>query len=214
MSRQRDSQNRVGTPRSFWVDPRFVIGIGLVLASVVGVYLIVAATDNTVEVYAASATLTPGDQVAASDLTIQRVRLGDSASRYLTPDRVPAEGVVVTRSVAAGELVPVSAVGDAATLRVASVVVTVEGELAKSIEPGALVDIWGAQKGEQSGFAPPVVLVGGATVVRVLDASGLIAQRGQAVEVLVPRSTVARMLEAVANGDAISLIPLSIPVGQ
>lgn len=214
MARQRIERDRAATPRTFWVDPRFVIGVGLVLASVAGVYAIIAATDDSIVVYAASTTLIPGDTLTAAELTSQRVRLGDSASRYLTPERLPEEGIVVAHSVAAGELIPVSAVGNSAGVRMASVVVTVGGELAQSIAPGALVDIWASRESEQDGYGPPVVVVGGATVVRVLDASGLIAQRGQSVEVLVPRSAIARMLEAVANGDEIALVPLSLPLGR
>jgi hypothetical protein len=57
------------------------------------------------------------------------------------------------------------------------------------------------------------VLVGSATVVRVLKESGIIADhRGGGVELLVPRDRIARVLEATAGGDAISLVPVSIPV--
>ncbi len=214
MARQRIERDRAATPRTFWVDPRFVIGVGLVLASVAGVFFFFFffffffLHDALPIYYRGIITLT------AAELTSQRVRLGDSASRYLTPERLPEEGIVVAHSVAAGELIPVSAVGNSAGVRMASVVVTVGGELAQSIAPGALVDIWASRESEQDGYGPPVVVVGGATVVRVLDASGLIAQRGQSVEVLVPRSAIARMLEAVANGDEIALVPLSLPLGR
>lgn len=202
------------TPRLFWFDPRFLIGVGLVIVSVVGVYAIVYLTDTTVEVYTATTQLSPGDRLVASELTTAHVRLGDVENRYLTPSDVPADGLVVTRQVAIGELIPSAAVGSAAGVRVASVVVTVAGQLSQSIGPGALVDMWSAKAEDRSVFGPPSVLVGGATVVRVVEASGLIAERGQGVEVLVPRERVARVLEALANGDAIALVPASIPVGR
>jgi hypothetical protein len=64
-------------------------------------------------------------------------------------------------------------------------------------------------------FGPPAVLVGSATVVRVLESKGLISDsRGHVVELLVPRDKIARVLEAVAGGDAISLVPVSIPVAR
>lgn len=201
-------------PRSFWFDPRFAIGIGLVIASVVGVYAIVVGTDTTVAVYTASSQLSPGDRVLASDLSTARVRLGEASRSYLTPSDVPSTGVVVTREVAAGELVPRTAVGDSSSLRVASVVVTIAGQLPQSVGPGSVVDVWSAEEGERSIFGPPSVLVGSATVVRITDSSGLISQRGKSVEILVPRDRVARVLEAVANGDAVALVPVSIPVGR
>ena len=201
-------------PRSFWFDPRFAIGLGLVIASVVGVYAIVVGTDTTVAVYAASSQLSPGDHVLASDLTTARVRLGEASGNYLGPSDVPSAGVVVTREVAAGELVPRTAVGDVSSLRVASVVVTIAGQLPQSVGPGSVVDVWSAEEGDRSVFGPPSVLVGSATVVRIAETSGLISERGKSVEVLVPRDKVARVLEAVANGDAVSLVPVSIPVGR
>lgn len=202
-------------PRSFWFDPRFAIGVGLVIVSVVGVYGIITATDRSIQVLSAASTLSPGDRVYADDLVSESVRLGEVGDRYLTANDVPDGGLVVTRAVSAGELVPTSAVGNAASIRVASIVVTVSGQLSKSIGPGTVVDVWSAVETDHGVFGPPAVLVGTATVVRVVESSGLIADNGGGgVEVLVPRSKIARVLEAVANGDAISLVPVSIPVGR
>jgi len=202
-------------PRSFWFDPRFAIGIGLVIVSVVGVYGIVTAADRTVEVFSAASALSPGDRIHADDLVSENVRLGDMGGKYLTPGELPGDGLVVTRVVAAGELVPASAVGLAASVRVASVVVAVSGQLSRSIGPGTVVDVWSAPQTDHGVFGPPAVLVGSATVVRRIESSGLISDHGGGgVEVLIPREKVARTLEAVANGDAISLVPVSLPVGR
>jgi hypothetical protein len=208
----RDPQGKERTPRSFWFDPRFAIGIGLVIVSVVGVYGIVTATDRTVQVFSSSSALSPGDRIYADDLVSESVRLGDLGGKYLTPEELSPDGLVVTRAVAAGELIPTSALGSAASIRVASVVVTVSGQLSKSIEPGTVVDVWSAAQTDHGVFGPPTVLVGSATVVRTIESSGLIAGTGSGVEILIPREKVARALEAVANGDAISLVPVSLPV--
>lgn len=62
-------------------------------------------------------------------------------------------------------------------------------------------------------FGPPSVLVASATVVRVITAEGVIADRSeQSVELLVPRTKTAAVLEAIANAAALSLVPSSIPV--
>jgi hypothetical protein len=205
----------VRSRRRFRFDPRLAIGVILVIASVVGVYAVVTAADRSVLVYAAASTVNPGDRIYADDLQSTSVRLGEATGRYLLPADVPADGLLVTRSVAAGELVPASAVGSAASIRFASVVVTVSGQLSKTIAPGVVVDVWSAVETDHGVFGPPVVLVGSATVVRVVESGGLIADgRGGGVEVLVPRGRIARVLEAVANGDAISLVPVSIPAGR
>ena len=185
----------------------------MVLVSVVGVTLLVSTADRTDAVYAAGSALAVGDRVSAADLEIAQVRLGSTGVRYLSRGDVPADGIVITRSIAAGELVPASAVGDAAGLAVSSVVVDTRGRLALSIAAGEVVDVWSAREGEQGAFGPPSVLVPAAEVVRVLESDGFLADGASAsVEILVPKDRIAVVLEAQANGDSISLVPVHRPL--
>lgn len=212
MSSTTTSQRKEGGSRSWWFDPRFAIGLGLVAASVIGVLWLVSTADSSVQVLAARAALSPGDRIDAGDLVSQSVRLDGAEGKYLASDEVPDAGFVVTRPVSAGELVPASAVGSPAGVKVASIVVSVRGELARSIEAGTSVDIWSAHETENGAFGPPAVLVSSAAVVRIVESKGIIAdQGGDSVEVLVPRTKTARVLEAIANDDAISLVPVSLP---
>lgn len=213
MARSRGERQGERKPRSFWLDPRFGIGVGLVVASVLGVVGIVSSTDRTVPVYAAAAALSPGDRVQAADLVVRNVRLGASGDKYLTRADLPRDGVVITRPVSVGELVPAAAVGKASGLRIASVVVTVRGQLPQSVKPGTLVDLWSAREVERGVFGPPTVLVDSATVVRLIKPSGLVAGDTHGVEVLVARGKTAAVLESVANQDSISLVPVALPAG-
>jgi hypothetical protein len=200
-------------PRSFWFDPRFGIGIALVAVSVLGVLGIVASADRSVQVFAARASLSPGDRIVAADLVATNVRLGDVDAKYLRPSQLPSDGLVVTRTVSAGELVPSSAVGTASSSRLASVVVSVQGSLPKAVIAGADVDLWSASKTEDHDFGPPAVLASSATVVRVIAPDGIVAgASGGAVEVLVDRPKLASVLEAIANEDAVSIVPVGLPV--
>ena len=79
------------TPRSFWFDPRFAVGVCLILASVLGVLWIVSTADRTVEVLSAAGPLSPGDRVAAVDFGVQSVRLGVGRRQVPHPRR-RAEG--------------------------------------------------------------------------------------------------------------------------
>lgn len=199
--------------RGRWLDPRLVIGLALVVLSVVGVLWVVAAADGGTNIYVARSALSPGDRITASDLIVRSVRLGDAAGHYLAPRDLDDEGVVVTRAVAAGDLVPASAVGTAAGDRVTSVVVTQAARLSRAITPGAVVDVWSAAETSNGVFAVPTVLVASATIVRVIESDGIIAgNSAQSIEILVPRGRTARVLEAIANKDAISLVPTSIPL--
>jgi flagella basal body P-ring formation protein FlgA len=92
------------------LDPRLLIGIVLIAASTTGVWALVSGLDDSVEVYAARGTITPGTRIDAADLDTESVRLGATAGRYLAPGDLPDGGLVVTRTIEAGELVPDSAV--------------------------------------------------------------------------------------------------------
>jgi flagella basal body P-ring formation protein FlgA len=212
----RHEEERMAQPnasgRRFWFDPRFAIGLALIVASIVGVVFIVGAADSSVRVYAAGAPLAPGDTVEMADLVETSVRLDGAERLYLLPGDLDEEGLVVTKPVAEGELVPASAVGAVEGERQTSVVLAVEGRLAASVGAGSLVDVWSARALGSGQFEAPAVVVPGATVVRLVEDSGIVVDdRAMSVEVLVPRDRVARVLEAVANDDAMSVVPASLP---
>jgi len=201
------------TRKRIWFDPRFAIGLALIVASVAGVFAIVNAADTSVRVLAAREPLNPGDIVDADDLVVTSVRLDGALDHYLVAGDIPADGVVLSRPIAAGELVPASAVGSAAGLRQSSIVITVNGQLPASVGPGSVVDVWAARELESGTFGAPIVVVSSATVVRIVDSEGIVVDDSSGtVEVLVPRLRIARVLEAIANDDALSLVPTSIPV--
>lgn len=198
--------------RAVAFDPRLLIGLVLVVGSIVGVVGVVSAADETVQVYAARGTLSPGDRIDSDDLEERSVRLDATRELYLAPGELPSDGLVVTRPVSEGELVPASAVGKVAGERLASVVLQVGGQLAASVEPGSVADIWAAREVENGTFGPPVVIVSGATIVRLVQSESIVgAGETTAVEVLVPKARIARVLEAVANADAMSIVPANIP---
>ena len=216
--RQPDSArtNTGSRPRSrFWVDPRFALGLILVVASIVGVSAVVDGSDRTIAVYAAKGPLAVGDSLGPDDLVETRVSLGAADTLYLTPARLPADGLIVTRTITAGELVPAGAVGTHAGVAVTSIVLDLRGRLSGGLQAGSVVDVWSAAPTEDGGFGPPAVLVGQATIVRILEPTGLIQSDGaKPVEVLVPKDKVAVVLEAVANDEAISLIAVNSPIGD
>jgi hypothetical protein len=193
-------------------DPRLVIGLALVAGAVAGVYAVVTAADTSVQVYVARAALAPGDRITETDLRVASVRLDAATELYLAPGDIPSEGLIVTRSVTPGELVPTQAIGSTDGLRLTSVVLAVTGALASAIDSGSTVDIWAAREGDAGEFGPPSVMVSSATVVRLVETQSIVA-RGEttAVEVLVPKTRVARVLQAIANDDAISIVPVTLP---
>src|SRR5690606_13264936 len=122
-----NANDRGASARSRWFDPRLAVGIVLVGASVAGVVAIVTAADSTVTVYASGESLAVGDVLSAADLVATEVRLGGLDDGYLAPGDVPDDGLVVTRTIGAGELIPEGAVGEARSEDWASVVVAIRG---------------------------------------------------------------------------------------
>jgi hypothetical protein len=210
--------------RSFWFDPRFAIGLVLILVSVVGVDALVTAANASVDVLAARSTLTPGERVHVSDLVPTSVRVGRTAGLYLQASDVPSSGLVVTRAIAAGELVPHTAVGSEVGQFLTSVVVSVNSALAASVVPGSRVDLWSAEPASASddgtttggagSYNAPTVLVSSAIVVRLVDQKNLVASNGSSVELLMPKSDTATVLDAIANGAVLSVLPVDLPLGQ
>ena len=188
------------------LDPRLVIGLVLIGASTFGVWSLVSGLDDGVEVFVARDTLTPGTRIAAEDLATESVRLGASASRYLIAGDLPEGGLVVARTIEAGELVPDASVDDVDRSGLATVVVPSRGPLPADVAAGTRVDVWTAKEGE-GGFEPPTVLVSGAEIAGVIESEGMVSTGGTSVELLVPREKVAALLGALASGDAIDLVP-------
>jgi len=199
--------------RRLLIDPRLVIGVILVVSSVAGVVAIVTVTDDTVEVYLAPGSLAPGETIAADGLLVERAALPSRGAHYLRPGDVPSEGLVVLRPVGAGEMVPRGAVGSASGIRLSAVVVETGGLLSDAVRAGAAVELWSARVGERGDVEAPAVIASGAIVVRLVESNSIVGgAEAVGVELLVPKDRVARVIEALARGDALTVIPSGIPL--
>jgi hypothetical protein len=215
--RERDAATRGPDRRrrSFWFDPRFAIGLVLIGASTAGVAAVVSAANASTEVLAARQSLVPGQRVTAGDLIATSVRAGSPETLYLRPSQLPVGGVIVNRTIDSGELVPVSAVSGAASENLTSVVIALNTDLAASISSGSRVDVWSARQVDETSFAAPTVLVSSATVVRIIDPKSIVASgTASSVELLVPKTSIASVLGAVANSAALSVVPVDLPLGR
>jgi len=134
-----------------WRDPRLLVGLLLVLGSVTAGGLVVAAADDTVPVYVATRPLMPGDALDPADLTVVHARLDAAQPRYLVAASGPPRGRVLVRTVAAGELVPLSAVGSREQVELRPVSVPLPAEGSEQIKTGALVDVWVAARDRARG---------------------------------------------------------------
>ena len=193
-------------PRAFWGDARFFLGILLIAASVLGVWFVVSASRQTVPVFAATRTIVPGDAVEGGDLRLVEVSLGQLEGAYLAPEALEA-GLVATRTVAEGELVPQSAVGAAAAAATTTVVLRSAVEVPSSVEAGSVVEVWEAALIERGSYNAPRILIADATVVSVTRDDSMIGGGAASLEVVIPRADVAAVLGAMADESALSVVP-------
>ena len=175
---------------------------------------LVGAVDTRSTVYAAASALSPGDRIDRGDLVEREVSVDGADALYLSVDELPADGLVVVQPVRDGELLPRAAVGDASGIRSTALVLELTAPPSSAVRAGAVVDVWASPAdAEGRGFGAPIVLVPDAVVVRVVEDDGLVSSGGSAVEVLVPRARVARVLQAQAAGDALAVVPAGLALG-
>ncbi|WP_309128068.1 hypothetical protein [Microbacterium sp.] len=187
-------------------DVRFLIGIVLVVASVAGVWLLVSSSRQTAPLLQATRTVVPGETIDSGDFQVVDVGLGGLTDTYLAPQELEP-GSIAMRTLAEGELVPASAVGDASQGRTTTVVVT-STAIPAEVRSGTSVELWHAPLAEDGRtFDEPRVLVADAVVATVAEAEGMLSQSSSDVEVVIDRADVADVLAAISGGSAISVIP-------
>jgi len=131
--------------RPGWRDPRLWIGVVLVAGSVAAGARLLAAADDTVQVWTAASDLGAGTRLTEEDLVAARVRFADQAglAGYFTvDDELPAD-LELVHGVGAGELVPRAALGRAGESGLVEVPIAVEPEqVPPSVMTGAVVDVY------------------------------------------------------------------------
>ena len=195
---------RLRRPR--WKDPRLIVGIVLVLASILMGALLVSRLSATTPVLVARGPIVPGDPLESADLTTVELRLGDHRDQYVgTLEAIP-EGAVAAAPVQAGELVPVSAVGQSEDVPLRPVVIPVEATVAESVVPGASVELWHTSPAVADGGTGEAELLVPDAIVRRIDEGSSLGMRSMSVEVLVPAENLAPVLEVLAQDERLDVI--------
>jgi hypothetical protein len=130
--------------RSRWRDPRLVLGVLLVLASVLVGARVLAGADDTTPVWAATKNLPAGAQVSADDVEVVDVSLGSEVgTAYLSATAPLTSGLILAKPLAAHELLTRSAVDPSATAPIAQLPLGVESSsMPNDLAPGDIVDVW------------------------------------------------------------------------
>jgi hypothetical protein len=132
-------------PRRSWRDPRLLVGIAIVAVCILLGARLLAAADDTVAVWSVRHDMLAGTALTPEDLQAVHLRFGspELAGRYLSAAGAPPAATVVTRDVAAGELLPRGALGSGGTVDLVEVPVALPSDAVPStLRAGELVDIW------------------------------------------------------------------------
>ena len=190
-----------------WKDPKLIVGILLVLASVVGVTSLVGAADQTAEAYTAREAIAVGETLTVDKLNRVKVRLGDLEQHYLTPATGVADGLVAAQRIGKDQLVPRGSFGQADRLGRKPVAVTIDEALPAQAVAGSRVDVWVALPDTRNGFSQPTLLLPGAEIAQITPGStALGSARSTVVMVLVADTQMPDLLGAQANKAKISVV--------
>jgi hypothetical protein len=186
-----------------WLQPRLIAGVLMIVVSITAGVRIVSAADRSVLVWAVARDVTAGTVLAPDDLRPARVRLFESAPRYLDTATSPA-GRALTRRLTEGELVPATALR---TVPAAVVVnIPVQPTNAPAVTRGQAIDVWASSK-----ECLPERVLAAAPVQEVrADGIGALSNGAGALQVVVRVSAVEaeRVLAALSRDATIRLVVL------
>lgn len=195
-------------PRPRWRDARLLVGLLLVLLSVVVGARVVSSAEASASWVSVRADLPAGHVLVEADLATIEARFEpDAGRRYFRADsRAALLGRALVLPVAAGALLPASAVTAAAAPTSRVVPVLVQAGRAPALQPGDHVDVYALVKGAQPGADREVLVVAGVEFLggEVLGSGDTAAQLRVAVSDAV-------RLVAASRSDRVDLVRVDGP---
>jgi hypothetical protein len=190
-----------------WKDPRLLVGLLLVLASVVGVVSLVGAADRTTDVYVAREAIAVGERLTSENTARAKVRLGELEEHYISGEAGLPEGLVAVQRIGKDQLVPKESLGKPDELDRKPVAITIDEPLPDQALAGSRVDVWVAQPDTRNGFSEPTMLLSGAEIAQVTPGStALGSSRSTVLMVLVSDEQMPKLLGSQANKAKISVV--------
>ena len=176
----------------------------LVVGSMVGAWVLIEQSKTTEVFLVTKQNLASGTSLTAADLDQIPLSMFEISGSYLPPDAL-VEGLVLTRPLAAGEAVPVSALTTAELTNWSNVVLTPALELSSQIEVGTKVSIWSSPHLDFQTFGEPDLLATDIEVVKIIEPQGNFADTSKSVELRVPKNSLQYLIGAITNNDALAL---------
>ena len=205
---------RSQTKRS--IDWRIVVGLVMVLAGGGGTLALVGWMDNTRPYLTLTTDVVEGQTLTSADVTVVDLHVRQGSVPYvMASDRELVEGARATRSLSAGELIPLHALGSPRALDTTTISMALNAGGAPWLAPGARVDVWMSPAIEQGQYGPPRIVATQAVVSGVRSEEGFAADPSVVnVDIRVVRRDAPAIIGALANSFPLHLTPSHLSEAQ
>jgi hypothetical protein len=180
---------------------RMPLAITLIVAAFASAFFISTYSNRGFDYWVIAQPVMPGHVIALTDLVTDHLNLGESTEYYLREsDQVV--GLVITRQMQVGELIPVVDISSSAdSMATSAVPLNLRaGDLASGINVGDAVDLYWVldwRNGEE--VVDPILILGGVTLLG-LDSSKNSLGGDVSITVAIEETQVLRMLSATTQG--------------
>ena len=181
---------------------RFIVAVSLFAAALISALALTALGNRTDSYWVAKSALAPGVEITRDQISLVKVALGESASRYIS-NSTPLEGSFITRAQSAGELISIDDVSDLApTQRTQQVPIAVRSsDLPIDISIGEAINIYWVPESAMGGvqIGVPEVVVKNA-YIRSIDRKSANFSSDIALTISLIDSQIINLLDATVSG--------------
>lgn len=181
---------------------RFIVAVSLFAAALISALALTALGNRTESYWVAKNLLAPGIEISRDQISLVKVALGESSSRYFSSS-TPLEGSFITRALSAGELISIDDVSDLApTQRTQQVPIAVRStDLPIDISIGEAINIYWVPESAMGGvqIGVPEVVVKNA-YLRSIDRKSANFSSDIALTISLIDSQIINLLDATVSG--------------
>lgn len=191
---------------SFYLSPRYILGIILICASFLSAFAITQRADRTITVWSATVDLAPGTEITSESIAPIRVRLPENAEQYLSTE-AEIVGASVLRGIGASELIPSFALATELDPDLQHLPISISIDRVPSgLRPGSSVDIYTLpNQNLQSMREVPMrsKLLLSRVVIETIDDSGRDLGGNLLMTLLINQQLVPEVIAAMSNSEFI-----------
>ncbi|MCS4484064.1 hypothetical protein NXS08_00970 [Gleimia sp. 6138-11-ORH1] len=188
-------------------DPKFLTGVLLIIISITLTTVLIAKAKGNTTYYELTEDIAAGQKINPAKLRAVSARIESDA--YFQINELPASPIAI-RSLSKGELLPKEAISSENNTHRRQVVIKVSPAIPSSVKVGTSVEIWAVpQKQLHENTTKEAKILSTEALVIALpeEQNRLLAERTQAVEISVPETQIAEILEATNSDAQLVIVP-------